>query len=298
MNFLMALEKIRIPFLDVLMQGITFFGEELVILSVVCTFYWCINKRFAYLLGLNYFVAGLLVQTLKITFRIPRPWVLEPDFKAVESALPGATGYSFPSGHTQGATSLYTNLALATKKRWAKVLSICAFLLVGFSRMYLGVHTPKDVLVSLLLSLLVAGFIWRCRLVLLKYKNTKKVTIALAALAFGVLFYAIFQISSAGLNSEILRDAFKAAGAGVGFAAGWYLERTRLKFTTKCPHLYQQGFKLGLGLLSTAVLKVFLGLLPEGNLGFTFLAYGILVFWIIFLYPLFFKFYLNKRKHS
>lgn len=102
MTFLWLLEGLRTPFLDKWMQFITCFGQELIIIAVICALYWCADKRFAYLLGFTYFTAGLCVQSLKITFRIPRPWILDPDFKAVESAVPGATGYSFPSGHTQG----------------------------------------------------------------------------------------------------------------------------------------------------------------------------------------------------
>ena len=124
MTFLWLLEGIRTPFLDQLMQFITYFGQEIIIIAVICALYWCADKRFAYLLGFTYFTAGLCVQSLKITFRIPRPWVLNPDFHAVESAIPGATGYSFPSGHTQGATCLFFPLALKTRKFWTKYIGI------------------------------------------------------------------------------------------------------------------------------------------------------------------------------
>ena len=92
MTFLWLLAGLRTPFLDKLMQFITYFGQELIIIAVICALYWCADKRFAYLLGFTYFTAGLCVQSLKITFRIPRPWILDPEFKAVKSALPGATG--------------------------------------------------------------------------------------------------------------------------------------------------------------------------------------------------------------
>ena len=161
MTFLWLLEGIRTPFLDKLMQLVTYFGQELIIIAVICTLYWCVDKRFAYLLGFTYFSAGLCVQALKITFRIPRPWILDPEFRAVESALDGATGYSFPSGHTQGATCLFFPLALRTPRLAAKILYVLAFLGIGFSRMYLGCHTPKDVLTSLALSLVIASVIWK-----------------------------------------------------------------------------------------------------------------------------------------
>ena len=160
MSFLWLLSDLRTPFFNGLMQLITYIGQELVIIAVICALYWCVDKRFAYLLGFTYFTAGLGIQTLKITFRIPRPWILDPDFQAVKSALPGATGYSFPSGHTQGATALFFPLALKVKQKALKALFIFMFLLIGFSRMYLGCHTPKDVLVSMLFTIIISLIIW------------------------------------------------------------------------------------------------------------------------------------------
>ena len=58
MTFLFLLEGIRTPFLNQLMQFITYFGQELIVIAVICTFYWCADKRFAYLLGFTYFTAG------------------------------------------------------------------------------------------------------------------------------------------------------------------------------------------------------------------------------------------------
>ena len=179
MTFLWFLEGIRTPFLEQLMQFITYFGQELIVIAVICTFYWCTDKRFAYLLGFTYFTAGLGVQALKITFRIPRPWILDPQFKAVESAVAGATGYSFPSGHTQSATCLFFPLSLYTSRLWAKLLCILAFLLIGFSRMYLGCHTPKDVLVSMGLSLVVSSLIWKFQEVLLNSDRYLKLIAAI-----------------------------------------------------------------------------------------------------------------------
>ena len=59
MTFLWLLEGIRTPFLDKLMQLITYFGQELIIIAVICVLYWCADKRFAYLLGFTYFTAML-----------------------------------------------------------------------------------------------------------------------------------------------------------------------------------------------------------------------------------------------
>lgn len=286
MSFLWLLEGIRTPFLDKLMQFITYFGQEIIIIAFVCALYWCIDKRFAYLLGFTYFTAGLCVQTLKITFRIPRPWVLDPSFHAVESAVPGATGYSFPSGHTQGATCLFYPLALKSQKRSIKILCILAFLLIGFSRMYLGCHTPKDVLVSMGLSLIIATFIWRFSSAFLDdNRYLKPIAAILLLTSAAVAFYALWLMESGTINAKYASDCCKAAGAGLGFSVGWYLEQTRFHFNPQSGSTSAKIIRLFLGLFFTVLLKEGLGMLAKSSILAKMAEYFILVLWILILYP-------------
>ena len=122
MSFLWFLSDLRTPAGDFFFQQITYLGQEIFVVAVICWLYWCVSKKSAYILGFSYFLSGLLIQALKITFRVPRPWKLDSSFKAVESALPEATGYSFPSGHTQSITALFGTLALSARKKWQTVL--------------------------------------------------------------------------------------------------------------------------------------------------------------------------------
>lgn len=295
MTFLWLLEGIRTPFLNKLMQFITYFGQEIIIIAVICVLYWCVDKRFAYLLGFTYFTAGLCVQSLKITFRIPRPWIIDPEFTAVKSAVPGATGYSFPSGHTQGATCLFFPLALKTRKIWIKILCILFFLVIGFSRMYLGCHTPKDVLVSLFLSLLVSSIIWKYQAFLLdSTRYLKQIAGILIAISLAVAAYSLILNGNGIIETKYVVDCCKASGAGLAYAIGWYIERTKLNFDTRADHVFVQILKLVIGLAIALLIKTGFSAIFGSSILAKMLEYFILVLWVVVIYPFIFSKILKK----
>ena len=140
MKVLYALESIRVPWLDTVMAAITHLGEETVFMVAALFVFWCVSKRHGYYLLAIGFAGTVLNQFLKLLFRIPRPWVLDSDFTIVESARAQATGYSFPSGHSQNAIGTFGGIARFTRRKWVRVAAIVAAVLVPLSRMYLGVH--------------------------------------------------------------------------------------------------------------------------------------------------------------
>lgn len=286
MTFLWFLSEHRTPALDSIMQLVTYFGQEIIIIALICALYWCADKRFAYLLGFTYFTAGLCVQTLKITFRIPRPWILDPDFSAVESAVPAATGYSFPSGHTQGATALYFPLALKSKKGGMKVLNVLLFLAVGFSRMYLGCHTPKDVFVSMALTIAISLVIWHFQPFLLDdARYLAQIAVILAALSLAVAAYALALKNTGVIETRYALDCCRAAGAGLGFSIGWYLERTKLNFNPHAGSLLRQFIKLAVGLIAALIIKKGFSIFFGSSILAKMAQYFILVLWVLVIYP-------------
>ena len=119
MEFLYLLESIRIPALNEIMLLITHLGEETAFLVLALIVFWCVDKYHGYyLLGVGLF-GNLANQFLKIMCRIPRPWVRDPGFHALEEAIPEAGGYSFPSGHSQTAVGTFGCIA-ATQKNAAR----------------------------------------------------------------------------------------------------------------------------------------------------------------------------------
>lgn len=289
MDFLRLLEGRRNPVLDSFFQWITYFGQEICILAVICLFYWCLDKRFAYRLGFIYFSAGLCIQTLKITFRIPRPWILDPEFHPVASAVPAATGYSFPSGHTQGGTCLFVPLALRSRKFWQKCLCILMFLAIGFSRMYLGVHTPKDVLTAMAVSLFFTAIIWKFGDSLLEENRyTKMISVILLILSCLTAFYALLLFRQNIIEVKYAADCCKAAGAGLGFAAGFYLERTYLNFCSRCRNVSHLLQRMTVGLLLTLVLKLTLKFFLGDTLFMELLQYFFVVLFVMYGYPFLF----------
>ena len=158
MGVLYALESIRTPALDKIMSVITLLGGELFFMVIAVTVFWCVSKREGYYLMIVGFFGTVINQFLKILCCVPRPWIKDPDFTIVESARAEATGYSFPSGHTQNAVATYGGIARYTRRSWLRVVLVVLTVLIAFSRMYLGVHTPLDVGVSFLIAaVLVVG---------------------------------------------------------------------------------------------------------------------------------------------
>ena len=297
LDLLRKIEGIRNPILDFIFQTVTRLGEELIIFGVICLLYWCLNKDAAYKLGMIFFASGIAVQGLKVTFRIERPFVLDPTLQPVPSAIEAATGYSFPSGHTQGATSLYGYFAYTVKQKWLKLIFILAFVAVAFSRMYLGVHTIFDVSVSLVVTLLTVILISRLYSAFACGKYDVIVSSVLAAVSILLCVYRFILAKTGYVDAAQINDCFKSGGAGLGFALGFYLERKYLRFDVKAPKIYIHVLKMVLGIAGALVFKSGLKLIAEDNLIIDFVRYFLTLLWVIYLFPLIFTKVLAKKNN-
>jgi undecaprenyl-diphosphatase len=303
MPFLHFLQSIRNPFFDWFFALITHLGEETFFLVIAIFFFWCVNKREGYYILITGLVGTVVNQLAKLFFRIPRPWVLDPDFEIVESARAEATGYSFPSGHTQNIAGTYGSIAAYNPKKWKTVLCTIIIVLVAFSRMYLGVHTPLDVVVSLLFAL---GLILLLRPVFASDESMNKlmpvVVVASVILSVGFLAYVLSLSGVSFLDPHNYQSGLKNACTLLGCTAGlipvYILDRKYIKFETNA-RWYAQIIKLVGGLLGVLAIKSGLSAPLTALFGNEFVARAIRYFLIVVfagtVWPLTFKLFSNLK---
>lgn len=238
MDILYALEKIRTPFWNGIMSAVTQLGGEVIFIVAAVVVFWCVSKWEGYYLMTIAFCGTVLNQFLKLICRVPRPWVRDPNFTIVESARAEATGYSFPSGHTQNAIGLFGGMARWGGRRWVRLGLTALALVIAFSRMYLGVHTPADVGVSLVLAaVLVLGLYPLMRRAQEKPRYMGYVLAAMLVVSGAFVVFVEAYGFSADTDAENLAsgigNAWKMLGAVAGMTLAWLLDRRYIHFETQ-----------------------------------------------------------------
>lgn len=256
MELLYLLEKLRMPGLNEFMLLITQLGEETAFLVIALIVFWCVDKRKGYYLMAVGFAGTMINQFLKLLFRIPRPRVQDPNFTILEQAREAAAGYSFPSGHTQSAVGTFGCLAATTKKKAVSVVCITLAVLVAFSRMYIGVHTPADVLTS---AAIAVGLVLVLKPISDRWdlKQMKVVLSLLMLMALGLLIFVqglpFEDVDVHNLESGC-KNAYTMVGCLIGVNAVYQAERKYVNFETKAVW-WAQLLKILLGLGLTLLVK-------------------------------------------
>ena len=299
MEFLYLLESIRNPALDAFFSAITHLGSETLFLAIAIITFWCFSKKAGYYLMITGFFGTLLNQFLKLVCQVPRPWVRDPNFTIVESARADATGYSFPSGHTQSVMAALGCPARSFKNTAFRIVCIVLIALTALSRMYLGVHTPADVGVSLLI-----GAVLLFGLYPLFEKSDEKPAILyiltgiLTACALAYIIFVEVYPWPADTDSYNLEHGIKNGyllfGCGCALLVSIYVETRYIRFDPKAP-VWAQILKTVLGLAIVLALKA--GLKPilnpifGGHIAATALRYFLLVIFAACVWPLTFPWF-------
>ena len=222
--------------------------------------FWNASRPVGYWYLLNLGLTDFFNNIVKLTACVYRPWIRDKQIVPWGDSISGATGYSFPSGHTCGAASVFGGIGIQQwkKRKWLSVLSFFMILLVAFSRNYLGVHTPQDVLVGIAEAFLIICFnTWLLR----QLKGNEKKQDMWTAIGFAVVIVSLLYIQFKAYPMDeadgvllvdpeaMMPDMYLSAGTMLGALAGSLLERKRIHFDAS-------------GSLPERILRCVIGVIP------------------------------------
>lgn len=242
-----AIQSFSNPILDTIVEFITMMGEEAFFIVIIAIIFWCINKKFAYRLGFTLISSMAINGIIKEVLKIPRVFGAE-GIRTLR--IKTATGYSFPSGHTQGTASFWISVMSNTKKKWSYILGITIIALVGLSRIYLGVHRPVDIIGGIVVAIIWVHLVNKIFDFLDQGGKKSILLILIIPMIIGLLVFKG-------------HDYYVSVGTIVGFFSGYIIESKYIDFNEKAS-LLGNILKLVLGISIVLLLKVaFKKILPE-----------------------------------
>lgn len=279
-------QSLRVPFLSFLGEAISFLGESTWTTALIFFIFFCVDKKKGFALGSVVMTGHLVNNSLKVVFRIPRPWVKYPD-EIIPLRQSTATGYSFPSGHSANGGAMYWGMyRLFKENKIIRTLCVTLLVLIPLSRIYLGVHWPLDVVFGLAIGILIGSLVDRF---IILYDNPSRLRILaliespiaiIAALLDAVL------IDAGILDSILWKDISTTFIAwGAIFLSAW-LEKRYVDFK-----IQESWVKRILCFVLSFAIGACVTLLPLSSIPFmhrTMSGMGLLllVLWEMFFWPL------------
>jgi len=295
MEVLEFFQDIRNPILTFFARLLSYAASEVLVVTVVCALIWCIDKKLGYRLVFGFYFSAICVWSIKMICRVPRPWVRSKNIKPVKAALADATGYSFPSGHTQSASAFYGTFAWIVKNAYAQVALIAVIIGVAWSRMYLCVHTPLDVSMGFLISIVViyAFNDFLDRGTYYKFK-IEAILFALMFISLCLTAFGVICVKTNYVDTANATDFFKMIGISYGVSLGWYLDKTKLDFRNDNKSIKEKIVIYIVGILLVVAIKSGIKLVFGETLLCDVVRYFIVMIVATFFYPLAFENIHNK----
>ena len=309
MDYLYALQCLRENLPDFVNYIFLFISEFFFMGGIVfATYvYWCKDKSAGTSILVGYGTAVFVNQAVKNIACVYRPWIRDGRLHVDKIAKGSATGYSFPSGHTVSAASVFGGISVwQRKRRWVVILMSIATLLVAFSRNWLGAHTMKDGVVAIMVAAVVLSIVSFIRYYLIRHPE-KDTIICITMIAISLIMLLILNIKpypiDVGSDGLILvdpyhmkTDCFTSSGVMCGTFLGLWLERHYLQFEVSEDKI-QNGLIMSIG--AVFVLLVYLGFGSIfaflGEHWCHFVKYFAIFFTIFYFYPLIFT-YVRRRR--
>lgn len=287
LEILLFFRDIHSPALNIFFESITLFGEELFIISVIALFYWCISKEKGIIMGIIFQSSMIINDILKILFHIPRPFEYTSEVSPIRQHT--ATGYSFPSGHTQGTTTIFILLALVIRKIWFTILAATIIILVGISRLYLNVHWPLDVIASWIIGIAFTLIMWHFFNKLFtdnkQMFNKILITILLSALILAIVMILIKYFIYAELK---ISNMMSLCGVTSGTITGYLIEqkflRFKISFSSKFILISRYLLGIILAFILIQTLKILFSMIGDYHI-LRLIRYFISGLFITYIYP-------------
>ena len=276
-EILQFFQGIQNSFFDALFEGASMLGETNFYIVAMAAMLWCINKKYGYQMGLAIISSGILNLGIKETFHTSRPIGVE-GLRSLRTKT--APGYSFPSGHTQGAATFCTSIMVKLKKKWIYFLGSIIIVFVGISRLYLAVHWPVDVIFGLIFGVC---WVFVSNLIFEMADNKGKY----------YLFLFLIIPAVIGLFFVKKERYYQMVGVLISLIIGYIIENKYIKYEVRCC-LWKQIIKLVSGIAIILVIKIsFKAILPVSLIS-DFVRYFIMGMWMIVGAPLMFNLFKLK----
>lgn len=255
-------------FLDVFFEFLTLFGEETILVLLAAFIFLSVDKNKGYKLIFTIASGTCFNALIKNIVKFERPIGIEG---IVSNRVETATGYSFPSGHTQATSTFWTSLSIIVKNKNLYVFSAILITLVAVSRLYLGVHWPTDVIFGALFGVLWAIIIGKVFDYIQKNKNYK--LLIGSSLVFVILTILLGD-----------NDFYKSAGLLLGLSLGYVIEdkyvNLSIDMTKRNKSITYVVLIVGLLIIKSGLKLIF----PQ-TLIFSMIRYFLVGFWAFGITP-------------
>ena len=280
-DYLLFLQQLReslgsVP--ESILVTLSDFGGGAVVLGLCLLIYWGVDKQTGIFALMCFNVGNFVNQFLKNLACVYRPWVRDPRVVPAPAAIDGATGYSFPSGHTVSTTTIFGSFTARTwnKRRWLSVICICVIAIVAFSRNYLGVHTPQDVLVGLAEGIVVV--IVGCKVAPWLHEHREKDWLIVAlAFVLGAAVLVVINLKPYPMDyvdgvllvdpEDMKKDCFEGVGLFCGAWLAWCCERRWVNFETAGAPPAERAIRVLFGLVLALAIMTALDPMLKAVLG-------------------------------
>ena len=256
-------------FLDVFFEFITLFGEETILVLLAAFVFLSVDKNKGYKLIFTIASGTCFNALIKNIVKFERPIGIEG---IVSKRVETATGYSFPSGHTQATSTFWSSLAIITKNKRLYIFSAILIILVAISRLYLGVHWPTDVIFGALF-----GFLWA--LIISKVfdyiQNNKSYKLLIgSSLTFVILTIILGD-----------NDFYKSAGLLLGLSIGYVIEDKYVNLSIEMSKR-NKAITYVILVVGLLIIKSVLKLIFPKTLVFSMIRYFLVGFWAFGITPI------------